>query len=349
MKQKWNEKYKLIYIVDGEVYKTYEIEFGSTITPEAEPTKEGYTFSGWSEIPETMPDHDVTVTGTFTKNPTAKYKLTYTVDGEEYKTCEIEEGATITPEPAPTKEGYSFSGWSEIPTTMPNHDVIVIGTFTKDPEKLDVNYVDLGLPSGLLWATCNLGADRPEQFGNYYDWVNNPVQESWDNVWRTPTKAERDELVQYCTYSLETINGVQGAKYTGSNGQSIFFPFAGYYQSGYGPYKVGVGGQYWTTTEYSSNEHWIIATNNPIQADDNGYYWPLNYFGFPVRPVTSVRPNIIDDANGDGNVDNSDINTIVDYLMKGKTEGFNFNNADVNGDQKVNVADIVEIVNMIKK
>ena len=212
-----------------------------------------------------------------------------------------------------------------------------------------VNYVDLGLPSGLLWATCNLGADRPEQFGNYYDWVNNPVQESWDNVWRTPTKAERDELVQYCTYSLETINGVQGAKYTGSNGQSIFFPFAGYYQSGYGPYKVGVGGQYWTTTEYSSKEHWIIATNNPIQTDDNGYYWPLNYFGFPVRPVTSVRPNIIGDANGDGNVDESDINAIADYIVKGKTEGLNLKNADANGDQKVNVADIVRIINRIKK
>ena len=52
--------------VDAEVYKTYDIEYGATITPEVEPTKEGYTFSGWSEIPATMPAHDVTVTGTFT-------------------------------------------------------------------------------------------------------------------------------------------------------------------------------------------------------------------------------------------------------------------------------------------
>ena len=58
--------YKLTYTVDGEVYKTYDIEYGSTITPEAEPTKDGYIFSGWSEIPATMPAHDVTVTGTFT-------------------------------------------------------------------------------------------------------------------------------------------------------------------------------------------------------------------------------------------------------------------------------------------
>ncbi len=120
-------KYKLTYKVDGEVYKTYDVEYGATITPEAAPEKEGYTFSGWSEIPEKMPSHDVTVTGTFAVN---KYKLTYKVDGEVYKTYDVEYGATITPEPAPTKEGYTFSGWSDIPTTMPAHDVTVTGTFT---------------------------------------------------------------------------------------------------------------------------------------------------------------------------------------------------------------------------
>ena len=63
-----NIQYTLTYLVDDEVYKTYKLKVGDTITPEAEPTKEGYTFSGWSEIPSTMPDHDVTVSGTFTKN-----------------------------------------------------------------------------------------------------------------------------------------------------------------------------------------------------------------------------------------------------------------------------------------
>ena len=120
-------EHTLTYTVDGDVYKAYEIEEGENITPETTPTKEGYTFSGWSEIPEAMPAHDVTVTGTFTIN---KYKLTYTVDGEEYKSYETEYGATITPEATPTKEGYTFSGWSEIPGTMPAHDVTVTGSFT---------------------------------------------------------------------------------------------------------------------------------------------------------------------------------------------------------------------------
>ena len=125
--------YKLIYKVDGEVYKSYDVVYDTAITPEAEPTKEGYTFSGWSEIPETMPAHDVTVTGSFSIN---SYKLTYTVDGEVYKTYDIEYGATITPEAEPTKEGYTFSGWSEIPATMPAHDVTVTGSFSKGQYKL---------------------------------------------------------------------------------------------------------------------------------------------------------------------------------------------------------------------
>ena len=127
--------YTLSYVVDGVEYKTYKFAYGETITPEEEPTKEGYTFSGWSDIPETMPAEDVTVTGTFTIN---KYKLTYIIDGEEYKTYEVEYGAKITPEPTPTKEGYTFSGWSDIPETMPANDVKVYGTFSVDESEYAV-------------------------------------------------------------------------------------------------------------------------------------------------------------------------------------------------------------------
>ncbi len=74
------ETYILEYVVDGETYKTYEIDEGAAITPEAEPTKEGYSFSGWSEIPATMPDHDVTVTGSFTK-----MESEMTADGINYE------------------------------------------------------------------------------------------------------------------------------------------------------------------------------------------------------------------------------------------------------------------------
>lgn len=126
-------KHKLDYKVDGNDYKSYDVEYGAAITPEAAPTKEGYTFSGWDEVPETMPDNDVTVSGTFSIN---NYKLIYKVDGEEYKSYEVEYGSAITPEVAPTKEHYSFSGWSEIPETMPAQDITVTGTFSLNKHKL---------------------------------------------------------------------------------------------------------------------------------------------------------------------------------------------------------------------
>ena len=120
-------KHILIYMVDGENYKSYELEEGITIIPESTPYKEGCTFSGWSEIPQRMLYNDIVVTGSFTINT---YKLTYYVDGVEYKSYDVEYGETITPEEEPRKEGYTFSGWSEIPERMPSHNVTVTGTFT---------------------------------------------------------------------------------------------------------------------------------------------------------------------------------------------------------------------------
>lgn len=130
---KLTDSFTLTYMVDGEEYKSFEVEYGASITAEAEPTKEGYTFSGWSEIPKTMPAKDVTVTGTFTVN---KYKLVYKADGEEYRSYEIEFGTSITPETEPTKEGNTFSGWGQIPETMPAEDMTVTGTFTINKYKV---------------------------------------------------------------------------------------------------------------------------------------------------------------------------------------------------------------------
>mgnify|MGYP004636594373 FL=1 len=191
--------YKLTYNVDGAEYKAYEVAYNTTITAEAEPTKEGYTFSGWDAVPETMPAKDVVVNGTFTINsykavfkigeevietksivygeaittPEAPlkegytfegwkdvpenmpardieivgsykvniYKLTYNVDGAEYKAYDVAYNTTITAEANPTKEGYTFSGWDAVPETMPAKDVVVNGTFTINSYKLTV-YLD---------------------------------------------------------------------------------------------------------------------------------------------------------------------------------------------------------------
>lgn len=131
-----NGIYKLTYYVDGEEYVSINYEYGEDIIPEAEPTKEGYTFSGWSNIPNRMPANDVTVNGTFKIN---KYKLIYMVDSKEYKSLELEYGADITPETEPSKEGYTFSGWSQIPETMPATDIIIFGSF--DINQYTITYV----------------------------------------------------------------------------------------------------------------------------------------------------------------------------------------------------------------
>ena len=128
--------YNLIYVVDGEVYKKDVVKQGTAIVAEDAPTKEGYTFSGWSSIPETMPANDVTITGSFTVNI---YKVTYIIDGEVFATDFVEYGATIVPPTVSEKEGFTFDGWTGVPDTMPANDVTITGSFTVN--KYKVTYI----------------------------------------------------------------------------------------------------------------------------------------------------------------------------------------------------------------
>ena len=89
-----------------------------------------------------MPAHDVEVVGSYTKN---SYKITYKIVGDyfannNYKEETLEYGAQITPEVNPTQEGYTFSGWSEIPETMPANDVVVEGSYTRNNYQYKVKY-----------------------------------------------------------------------------------------------------------------------------------------------------------------------------------------------------------------
>lgn len=89
----------------------------------------------------------------------------------------------------------------------------------------------------------------------------------------------------------------------------------------------------------------LIVPKDRASAYQGAEQWKDFFF---MEEGESSYSIISGDANGDGEVDNIDINAIVDYIMKGKTEGFIFSNADMNGDQKVNAADIVLILNIIK-
>ena len=114
-------KYKIIYKVDGAEYQSVDVEFNAAITAIAAPTREGYTFSGWSAIPATMPAENVTVTGSFTVN---QYKVTFVAEGTTVKEETLDFGTTITAPEAPAKEGYTFKSWGDVPiTTVPAQDV----------------------------------------------------------------------------------------------------------------------------------------------------------------------------------------------------------------------------------
>ena len=204
------EKYKLTYMVDNMVYKTYDVEYTSTITPEAFPTKEGYTFSGWSEIPAKMPAKDVTITGSFTIN---SYKLIYMVDDREYKSYEIEYSSSITPEAEPTKEGYTFSGWSEIPSTMPAKDVTVTGIFEVNTYTL--TYVVDG--ETYKTVTVNYGdaitpeAQPTKEGYTFSGWSEIPVTMPAKDVTITGNftliDAIEDVIADDSTYQIYTIDG----------------------------------------------------------------------------------------------------------------------------------------------
>lgn len=128
--------YTITYILDNEVYKRIVYQYAAAVTPMEDLTKEGYTFSGWSESPRTMPAKDLTITASFTKN---RYRLTYWVDGKEHFADSLEYSIPIMPIEEPVKEGFTFSGWSEIPDSMPAKDVLITGFYAINRYKVTYN------------------------------------------------------------------------------------------------------------------------------------------------------------------------------------------------------------------
>lgn len=125
-------KYALIYQVDGVEYQRIDVEYDKYVKAIDNPTKEGYTFSGWDGVPKKMPADSVIVSGTFTPN---LYKVYYVIDGEKYDVVdEFYCGDTIKTTASPVKEGYTFSGWVEVPLLMPAHDVEIAGSFVPNEE-----------------------------------------------------------------------------------------------------------------------------------------------------------------------------------------------------------------------
>lgn len=183
-------------------------------------------------------------------------------------------------------------------------------------------WVDLGLPSGVKWATCNLGAYSPEQLGNYFAWgetsTKNDYSERlsrtydkseynlsllgfidsdgqlkttydaarsiWGASWRMPTNEEFEELYHFCKRKWTSVNGRNGILFTGPNMNSIFFPASGFKSGSSSTIGVGERGDYWSSSLGSKNEHLARGLHfHPSGATSCANY---RHFGFPIRPVT---------------------------------------------------------------
>lgn len=184
-------------------------------------------------------------------------------------------------------------------------------------------WVDLGLPSGTLWATCNVGANTSEEYGGFFAWAETEEQAEdgylwstykyyedndvtkyfdndglkeleaeddaataiWGGNWRTPTAEEMRELIDKCEYKYTTQNGVDGLLFTSANGNSIFMPGAGSCSDGGCDKGTGIG-FYWSSSlgsEYSDYAWFLLFDSEEVSMST--LYG--RSCGMPVRPVLS--------------------------------------------------------------
>ena len=174
--------------------------------------------------------------------------------------------------------------------------------------------VDLGL--SVKWATVNIGAESPEDYGNYYAWGETEAKDSytssnsvtygvdmddiagdaeydaatanWGSSWRMPTYDEMEELVDNCTWTWTTENGVNGYLVTGPNTNSIFLPAAGN-RNGTSLYNAGSDGVYWSSTPIGSDDAFnlgYVVNGHSISISGPGVGYSFRYLGRTVRPVS---------------------------------------------------------------
>ena len=188
-------------------------------------------------------------------------------------------------------------------------DLICFTTESGIGEINGYQYVDLGLPSGLKWATCNVGTTSSEDSGDYFAWGETQTKPSftqecetygcqmgdisgneqydaaranWGVTWRLPTQIEMEELISCCDWKWVTKR-VRGYIVTGPNGNSIFLPTTGYY---IGDVLTDISyGHYWTSS----------PIDNYYDRDANGLYFKKDerniipfkrFWGQTIRPVS---------------------------------------------------------------
>ena len=268
------KEYNLIYMVDGVEYKKVPVKFGSTITPEAFPTKVGYTFSGWGEIPATMPTSDVTVNGTFAIN---KYTFTFDTDGgSEVAGITQDYNSAITAPTAPTKTGYTFAGWvPAIPETVPAENMSFKAQWTINQYTLTFD-ADNGTEAMVI----------TQDFGTKFDSPAAPTKTGytfagWDSEVPETIPAENKSFkalwtINQYTFTFDADGGSDVAAITQNYGTKIDSPTA--------PTKTGY-----------TFAGWVPAIPETVPAENMSFkaQWTINQYTLTFDADNGTEATVI--------------------------------------------------------
>ena len=199
-------------------------------------------------------------------------------------------------------------------------------------------FVDLGLPSGTLWAETNIGASTPYEDGDYFAWAetkpksrysldnqkstvnkykdgkttldaaDDAATANWGSSCRMPSTTDMKELKDKCTWTWKSnYNGASGYLVKGSNGNSIFLPATGLRDEEDFVFH-GTEGNYWSsqTLKIGKYDAEFLSFSN----DDFDIAYSNSYMGYTVRPVANKSDN--DSSNDDSSQDGQDDDTSPD-------------------------------------
>lgn len=183
----------------------------------------------------------------------------------------------------------------------------ILPSYTSCPDTCHPHAIDLGLPSGTKWACCNVGATKPEDYGNYYAWGETTTKTEYstsnttnstapDDIqateydaaranlglpWMMPTKAQAEELVNKCTWTYDSTK--KGYKVTSNTTQgNIWMPAAGFYSNDQ-TFSVGVIGEYWSSMrDVNTGYYDVLYINASSHKTSSSNY---RFYGMSVRAV----------------------------------------------------------------
>ena len=221
--------------------------------------------------------------------------------------------------------GYNTTCYYRAFATINGKDSLTnIKSFTTDT-KYSVEWVDLGLPSGLKWAKYNLGAKSEDEYGNFFAWGDNNEKYTsqgdydWNYIYQAPTNISGSndydpatyilgkgahmpngydfiELREKCTW--ESVSSpIRGWKVIGPNGNSIFLPYNGNRQAEGNTYQQNTNAYYWTS-EANSLQLGVYYTFSSSAQLSGRLQNASKYLGMGIRPVLG-KSNTTDPTKGE--------------------------------------------------